>query len=946
MTHLQAGEIFEKRYQIVKQLGVGGMGAVYRAKQIDAAYRDVAIKLISETQLDDPEMAKRMLRESKLLSQLQHKNIMTIFGISLDERNAPYMIAEFIRGKSLREIIEQDGPMPWRRALDLTMQACAGMSAAHKLGIIHRDLKPENLMLLESKGGEDHLKIIDFGLSFSAQARLAESQRLTATGCLVGSSNYMSPEQITGQSDERSDIYALGCILFELLSGEKLFDAETSVGVLYLQTNEEPWKRFTAIKELVPVSLFKLLERVLAKSVNSRPQSAELFQDELRSITQTPNEYANGQEYLQSNKRFVLGSSKRAAKTSRLKLNHRAVMALLIVIAILIPTSIALLNSDRTVQKKAAPKKVVDDEKLAQIIANARGKTYRGVFDYQIYRMTKGTKYNKYGYLWLRSVNALTWYITGRVQMPYTAMSKEAETADIVHKRGLPPVNPSERFDVPDNADPLSEFWLIRTNRIICLQNLDQEMSANSMLDMLEDKEFGFAPDWCYTIILPYALQRGNLADPQQLIERYSKSGADINSFCHSVIWRLLILNRFEEADKLFKRYLSDEASTYNRILRARIDLGLGQTKRAAAKKSLQEMTKNLENDQDAYKLAEALLDANMIPQILEMPSYKNIFGTAVHKDGAKKSASLKKMLQLDEAVHANLDLEPDDFLNAEQRMEIHKPENERGAALLSEGLHALKNTSDPIERCRLMCFLSEHSFDWTNPMMQSYAFWLCKRNERSVPRELRLRCAILYGEINQYNSLRQRECLAALRDAINDIEKNGYPEHTDYGVRINEAFAARARLDMFSILLRLQDKTKAKIVLEEMIAKNQAHYFLDRLYASDPVMLAPYFNSELSKVTDEKAFLPICLECMRVGRREQARAAILTWQRRLIEKGVPTSSEQFGMNKAMAALLEVEFKDYFQAKTILLQFKGDNKVLSEATRERLDFAREIVLNP
>lgn len=156
LSHLQAGEIFEKRYQIVKQLGVGGMGAVYRAKQIDAADRDVAIKLISETQLDDPEMAKRMLRESKLLSQLQHKNIMTIFGISLDERNAPYMIAEFIRGKSLREIIEQDGPMPWRRALDLIMQACAGMSAAHKLGIIHRDLKPENLMLLESKGGEDH----------------------------------------------------------------------------------------------------------------------------------------------------------------------------------------------------------------------------------------------------------------------------------------------------------------------------------------------------------------------------------------------------------------------------------------------------------------------------------------------------------------------------------------------------------------------------------------------------------------------------------------------------------------------------------------------------------------------------------------------------------------------------------------------------------------------
>ncbi len=946
MGQLKAGEIFEKRYQVVKQLGVGGMGSVYRAKQIDAANRDVAIKLISSTELEDPELAKRMLRESKILSQLQHKNIMTIFGISLDESNTPYIITEFIRGKSLREIIDQDGPMSWQRASQLVIQACSGMSAAHKLGIIHRDLKPENLMVLDSKGEEDHLKIIDFGLSFSQKARMAESQRLTATGCLVGSCNYMSPEQITGQSDERSDLYALGCILFELLSGEKLFDADTSVGVLYLQTNEEPWKRFTAIGKPVPVSLFKLLERILAKSVNARPQSAELLADELRSIILTPKECVIGEQYLQSVKGFVIDSPKRPSKPRSQALNQWLLAPVLIISALLIPISISLLNSDKSVQTKTAPRKNVDDEKLAQIIENARGKPYRAVFDYQIYRMTKGAKYNKYGYLWLRSANAMAWFLSSSVPMPYTSINMDKESEDTVHKKGLPPVKPSERFDIPENADPLSEFWLIRTARIICLQNLDVQMSTTAMLDMLEDKDFGFAPDWCYTLALQYALQRYNGSNAQSLIERYSKSGVQIDSLCQSVIWRLLTLGRFEDADKIFNRYLFEDSSLRIRFLRARINLGLAEDKRAAAKKSLEQMAKDGPLGQiNSYDIANVLLDADMMDEILRLSDYKYTFETAACINSTQKSESLRKMLRASSAIRTKLGLAPDDYLNAEQRLDMHAEGNQLGAELLTEGLSALKNTRDPVERCRLMCFLSEHTFDWTTPVLQSYAFWLCKRNGKMMPRELRLRCAILYGETTNQYCFRQREGLTVLRDAINDIEKNGYPKHTDYGVRINEPLVARARVAIFNILCRLQDKTNAKRVLEEMVSKNQAHYFLDRLYAIDPVMLTPYFNAELSKITDEKAFLPICLECMRFGKRELAKAAVLAWERRLNEKGIPKTSDQFGMNKAMTALIEVEFNDYVQAKTILLQFKGSDKDLTKATKERLEFAREIVLN-
>lgn len=942
MGQLKAGEIFEKRYQVVKQLGVGGMGSVYRAKQIDAANRDVAIKLISSTELEDPELAKRMLRESKILSQLEHKNIMTIFGINLDETNIPYMITEFIRGRSLRQVIDQEGPLPWQRASKLVIQACSGMSAAHKLGIIHRDLKPENLMLLESKSEEDYLKIIDFGLSFSHEARMAESQRLTRTGSLVGTCHYMSPEQITGQAQEQSDLYALGCILFELLSGEKLFDAENSVGVLYLQSHEEAWKRFSAIKQAIPTSLFKLLQNVLEKDPEARPQNAANFANELQEIISASNECVTGQQYLKSSPKFANTLPSKLPLKRRWKIDYRIASLILIPLMLFIAVSFSLQTTKRQAGPKRPAAQKVDDEKLAPILNRTLDYSGREVFDHQAYKLTKGAKYNKYGYIWLRSAAYLTRYLH-YLPMPYSTIKLAQESEDIVSKKGLPSAfTPDGR---PLNVDPLRDFWDIRLAKIGSMKNLDSSMSIGNMMSMLDDKTVGLAPDWCFSSVLTSALLNTTDRDLQDIIASFN-TGADSNEALERVTWALLQRNKFPEVDKILSRKMvAERNSPQLEILRAQIDVGLG--KREEARRTLRALIRTgILEKFGSYSISEAMLDAGMLNEVISLPDYASVLGQKpsqrTNERGFKEQ--LEKMLALANEIHSSFYRDMGDYLGSTERMEIHSPENVKGAQLLEAILRAIQITKDPVQRCRLICFFNDHASDWRGQVMQSYAFQLCKNKAKIMPRELRLRCSIEYGELTSMFSQRNKEALTVLQEALNDIEKNGYPEHTDYGSRIDAVSAARARLAIFVIHCRLNDKASARKVLEEMVSKNQAHYVLDGLLLADKDLAGSYFQSEIKKVDNDKMFFRICTECMRIGRRDVALKTVRAWESWLQANGISANSDRFAVNRTMAALVYLEYNDYLQAKTILLQFKGD-KDLSGATKRRLDFAREIVLN-
>lgn len=235
----EPGQVFSERYQLLETLGTGGIGTVFKALQLDCD-RLVALKILHPEISADADMRKRFVKEAKALNELHHEGIVTIYHIGVSEDGLPYMAMEYIEGKSLRQLLNEQGKFPVSRAAKLCNQLAAALELIHSQEIVHRDLKPENIIVLDQPE-PDTPKIIDFGL-----ARFLQEQKSTKTGALVGSPVYMSPEQCMGkQADKASDIYSLCVIFFELITGAPPFDADNPIGLMYKNINE-PVPQITA----------------------------------------------------------------------------------------------------------------------------------------------------------------------------------------------------------------------------------------------------------------------------------------------------------------------------------------------------------------------------------------------------------------------------------------------------------------------------------------------------------------------------------------------------------------------------------------------------------------------------------------------------------------------------------------------------------------------------
>ncbi len=237
------GATLDGRFHILERIGSGGMGSVYKAVQLPMN-RVVAVKILDTSAISkpDPAFRKRFKLEAASTSKLRHPNTIQVFDHGCTSEGLLYIAMEYLEGQTLADLLLQKEIIPWPRALHITQQICRSLREAHRLGLVHRDLKPANVMLLPEADRKDHVKVLDFGLVKQfADASLTNEENITAHGMIVGSPQYMAPEQATGgEADPRSDIYALGVLLYEALCGRPPFQSRQYVAVLLKHVHDPP----------------------------------------------------------------------------------------------------------------------------------------------------------------------------------------------------------------------------------------------------------------------------------------------------------------------------------------------------------------------------------------------------------------------------------------------------------------------------------------------------------------------------------------------------------------------------------------------------------------------------------------------------------------------------------------------------------------------------------
>jgi len=273
-------------YRVTHLVGIGGMGRVYCAEQV-ALGRTVAVKVVHPYLADDDLAVARFLTEARAASRLSHPNSVAIFDFGRTIDGHPYIVMEYLRGRDLARVVHTDGPLPLRRLVDVLRQTLAALDEAHALGIVHRDLKPDNIVLEPLRSGLDCVKVVDFGLAklISGGPAAAMGARVSRPGLVCGTPEYMSPEQARGDElDGRSDLYSVGIILFELLTGVLPFTAHTQNSTLLLHLMQPPPDpREVAPERAIPTPFAELVLRSLAKSRNDRLQSAREFAQALEN---------------------------------------------------------------------------------------------------------------------------------------------------------------------------------------------------------------------------------------------------------------------------------------------------------------------------------------------------------------------------------------------------------------------------------------------------------------------------------------------------------------------------------------------------------------------------------------------------------------------------------------------------------------------------------------
>ncbi len=275
------GRVFDRKYRINELIGSGGMGSVYRATHLDMS-REVALKVLDLGIADSDKQIQRFNREAKSSSRLQHPNTIRVFDFGRSDNGRLYLAMELLKGETLTELMRRERKLPITRVCHLIRQVCKSLAEAHDLGLVHRDLKPDNIFVTEVFGERDFVKVLDFGIAKSTEADGQEN--LTQTGFICGTPRYLSPEQAMGKPvDGRSDLYALGVLMFELITGASPFNATTPIG-LVMKHIKEPAPALPHDGSAAGTSMAALIAQLLEKAPESRPAAALAVAETLGAV--------------------------------------------------------------------------------------------------------------------------------------------------------------------------------------------------------------------------------------------------------------------------------------------------------------------------------------------------------------------------------------------------------------------------------------------------------------------------------------------------------------------------------------------------------------------------------------------------------------------------------------------------------------------------------------
>jgi eukaryotic-like serine/threonine-protein kinase len=279
------GRVFDGKYRLDERLGGGGMGTVYRATHL-LIDRQVAVKVLSQRFVGDQTAQQRFRREARASGRVQHPNAVSVSDFGATDDGWLYIVMELLEGQTLRDLLAREAPLDPARAVSFMLQTCAAVAAAHAAGLIHRDLKPANIFIEQRPNFPAAVKVLDFGVAkFAVEEHDDDYKTLTQVGAIIGTPRYMSPEQCSGVAPltPASDVYSLGIILYEMLTGSVPFSAETPLAVALKQVSEAPRPPHEIVAS-TPIELETVVLHALTKDPAERPANADAFRHELQTV--------------------------------------------------------------------------------------------------------------------------------------------------------------------------------------------------------------------------------------------------------------------------------------------------------------------------------------------------------------------------------------------------------------------------------------------------------------------------------------------------------------------------------------------------------------------------------------------------------------------------------------------------------------------------------------